>query len=130
MQPVTASNEEIRAHLAEAEVPPLLPTLAYVTGDLSLLRGDLRPDPNLMALPQGGLSATQLATARDVALDAIVRFRDGGGRGAPRPEGPSCCASPSTSSAGPGWTSTSPCSKRSSPSAVTTAARRSGARTT
>ena len=46
-------------------MPPLLPALAYVTGDLSLLRDDLRPDPTLMALPQGGLSAAQLATARE-----------------------------------------------------------------
>jgi len=36
--PITASDDELRAYLAEAEVPPLLPALAYVTGDLSLER--------------------------------------------------------------------------------------------
>jgi 4-hydroxyacetophenone monooxygenase len=83
--PITATDDEIRRALAEAEVPPLLPALAYVTGDLSRLRDDLRPDPQRMALPQGGLRPDQLATARELALDTIVRFRDGGCRAAPPP---------------------------------------------
>jgi 4-hydroxyacetophenone monooxygenase len=83
---VTASDDELRAHLAEAELPPLLPALASATGDLSLLRDDLRPDPNLLSLPQGGMNAEQLATARELALDALIRFRDGGSvRAAPPP---------------------------------------------
>jgi 4-hydroxyacetophenone monooxygenase len=75
---ITATDEELRAYLADAEVPPLLPALAYVTGDLSLLRDDLRPDPSLLALPQGGMTVEQLARARELALDALLRFRDGG----------------------------------------------------
>lgn len=75
---ITATDDELRAHLAEAEVPPLLPALAYVTGDLSLLRDDLRPDANLLALPQGGMSAEQQTVARELALGALIRFRDTG----------------------------------------------------
>src|SRR5262245_28193783 len=75
---ITASDDEIRAHLAEAEVPPLLPAIAYATGDLSLLRDDLRPDPLLVAMPQGGLGEDQLAEARELAAQALIRFRDGG----------------------------------------------------
>ena len=131
MHPITATDDEIRAYLAEAEVPPLLPALAYVTGDLSLLRDDLRPDPNLLALPQGGLSAAQLATARELAVDALVRFRDGGCRAAPPPRHATiCCGSSSTWSAARAWRSTSRCSRRSSRSAATTGAARSGARPT
>jgi 4-hydroxyacetophenone monooxygenase len=85
MDVITATDDEIRAALAEAEVPPLLPALAYVTGDLSLLRDDLRPDPLLMALPQGGMTPSQQAAARELALDAIVRYRDGGCHAAPPP---------------------------------------------
>jgi 4-hydroxyacetophenone monooxygenase len=85
MELLTATDDEIRAALAEAEVPPLLPALAYVTGDLSLLRDDLRPDPMLMALPQGGMTPEQQATARELALAAIIRFRDGGCHTAPPP---------------------------------------------
>src|SRR5262245_42118632 len=83
---ITASDEEIRAYLAEAEVPPLLPAIAYATGDLSLLRADLRPDPLLVGLPQGGLSDQQLATARELALEALIAFRDNGCVTAPPPD--------------------------------------------
>jgi 4-hydroxyacetophenone monooxygenase len=76
--PITATDEEIRAHLAEAEVPPLLPAIAYATGDLSLLRDNLRPDPLLVAMPQGGLGEDQLAEARELAAQALIRFRDEG----------------------------------------------------
>ena len=83
--PITATDDELRAYLAEAEVPPLLPALAYVTGDLSLLRDDLRPDPNLLALAQGGMSAAQQADLRALALEVLIRYRDGGCRPAPPP---------------------------------------------
>jgi 4-hydroxyacetophenone monooxygenase len=86
IEPITATDDEIRAFLAEAEVPPLLPALAYATGDLSLLRDELRPDPLLFAaMPQGGLTDEQQAQARELAFDALVRFRDGGCRPAPLP---------------------------------------------
>jgi 4-hydroxyacetophenone monooxygenase len=83
--PIVESDDEIRRVLDEAEVPPLLPSLAYATGDMSLLRDELRPDPLLFTLPQGGLTDEQQAAAREIALDAIVRFRDGGCRAAPPP---------------------------------------------
>ncbi len=85
IEPITESDDEIRAILAEAEVPPLLPALAYATGDMSLLRDHLRPDPLLFNLPQGGMSEEQQAEARELALEALVRFRDGGCRPAPVP---------------------------------------------
>src|SRR4051812_12907535 len=75
---ITESDEELRRILEQAEIPPLLPSLAYVTGDLSLLRENLRPDPQLFGMPQGGLSEEQQAEARALALDALTRFRDGG----------------------------------------------------
>ncbi len=75
---IEATDDEIRAALAEAEVPPLLPALACATGDLSLLRDDLRPDPRLFVLPQGGLSEEQQAAARDLAFEALTAFRDRG----------------------------------------------------
>lgn len=79
------SDEELRALLAEAEIPPLLPALAYATGDLSLLRPHLRPDPATFGLPQGGLTEEQQREAREIALEAMKEFRDGGCKAAPPP---------------------------------------------
>lgn len=84
-EPVTASDDEIRAALEAAEIPPLLPALAYLTGDLGLLDDDLRPSPLMAALPQGGLTDAQQARARELAHGALVRFRDEGSRPAPPP---------------------------------------------
>jgi 4-hydroxyacetophenone monooxygenase len=83
--PVTASDEELRRHLADAELQPLLPALAYATGDMRLLRDDLRPDPLMLALPAGGFTDEQAAAIRELALETLIRFRDGGSRPAPVP---------------------------------------------
>ena len=85
VEAITESDEEIRHYLAEAEVPPLLPALAYVTGDLSLLRAEFRPNPLLLLMPQGGLTEAQQAGARALALETIIRYRDNGCRPAPPP---------------------------------------------
>jgi 4-hydroxyacetophenone monooxygenase len=85
IEPITESDDEIRGLLAEAEVPPLLPALAYATGDLSLLHEHLRPDPILFTLPHGGFTDEQKAEVRELALEALIRFRDGGCRPAPPP---------------------------------------------
>jgi 4-hydroxyacetophenone monooxygenase len=85
IEPITETDDEIRTFLADAEIPPLLPAIAYATGDLSLLDPELRPDPTLVGMPQGGLSEAQQARARDLALGALVRFRDSGCRTAAPP---------------------------------------------
>jgi 4-hydroxyacetophenone monooxygenase len=82
---ITESDEELRAILRHAELAPLLPTLAYISGDLSLLREDLRPDPLLFSLPGAGLTDEQADRIRGLALDTLVAFRDGGCRSAPAP---------------------------------------------
>jgi 4-hydroxyacetophenone monooxygenase len=83
IEPITESDDELRAILLEAVLPPLLPALAYLTGDLSLLREGLRPDPLLFQLPDGGFTDDQADEIRRLALDALIAFRDGGCRPAP-----------------------------------------------
>ena len=86
VEPITASDDEIRRALEDAELPPLLPALAYLTGDLSLLKDHLRPEPLMLSMPQGGLTEEQQAEIRALALDALIRFRDGGSVPAPIPD--------------------------------------------
>ena len=88
VQPITATDDELRAALEVADLPALLPALAHVTGDHSLLRPDLRIDPLLMGDDQGGLTPEQQAAIRELALQTLIAFRDGGSITAPMPTGP------------------------------------------
>ena len=73
IEPITASDDELRDALDVADLPALLPALAHVTGDLSLLRPELRIDPLLMGEDQGGLTPEQQAAIRALALDDADR---------------------------------------------------------
>lgn len=83
--PITVDDDTLREHLRSAEVPALLMTVAQLTGDLSILRDDCRPSGWLF-LPQGGLSADQQDEARELALRALRRLRDGAPVPPPSPE--------------------------------------------
>ncbi|HAP75792.1 MAG TPA: NAD(P)/FAD-dependent oxidoreductase [Acidimicrobiaceae bacterium] len=85
VEPITETDEQIAAYLAEAELAPLLPALAYLTGDLSLLRPELRPDPLLVSMPFNGYTDEQQAHIRALALDTLRAYRDGGCVPAPVP---------------------------------------------
>ena len=61
----------IREAVACADVVALLPALAHLTGDLSLLREDLRPDPARLLEPDAGLTPEQQAVARKLAAEAL-----------------------------------------------------------
>src|SRR5262245_21090925 len=87
IEPIDADDETIRAALEDSDVPALLPALAHITGDLSLLRAELRVDPARMIEDQGGLSEEQIAAIRDLALEALTKFRDEGSVCAPLPTG-------------------------------------------
>ncbi|MEU8089108.1 FAD-dependent oxidoreductase [Micromonospora sp. NPDC049101] len=76
IKPITADDDTLRAHLSDAEAPALLMTVAHLTGDLSILRDDLRPNGWLF-LPQGGLTDEQQDHARELALNALRRLREG-----------------------------------------------------
>ena len=76
-QPITDDDATIRAALEDAFLPALLPALAHATGDLSILRDDLRPRTLTPGVPQAGLPPEAQAEARELALAAIRRLRDG-----------------------------------------------------
>ncbi len=85
--PFTASDAEIRAALASVPAPPLLAAVAQITGDLTLLRPELRPDPTRFLEPSAGYTLEQLDEARDLAAAALIVFRDRGCIPAPAPTG-------------------------------------------
>ena len=88
IEPISATDDELRDALEVADLPALLPALAHVTGDLGLLRDDLRIDPLLMGEDQGGLTPEQQAAIRGLALATLIAFRDNGSVAAPMPTGP------------------------------------------
>jgi 4-hydroxyacetophenone monooxygenase len=83
--PLTADDETLARHVGDAAVPAILPAVAHLTGDFDLLQDDLRPDPLRMLEPDAGYDAERLAAARALALEALKRYRDGGGSPAPPP---------------------------------------------
>ena len=85
IQPLPLDEEPIRKALEDAHLPSLLPALAQITGDLSLLREDLFPETVLLTDPQGGLSAEAQGEARQLALRTLVEWRDAGSVVAPPP---------------------------------------------
>lgn len=83
---IQGSDDDIRSALSEALPPPLLCSVAHLTGDMALLRDDLRHDPMRMLEPNSGFSDDQLALARKIAGDALIEFRDRGSVAAPAPD--------------------------------------------
>ena len=76
IETITEDDATLRAVLRDADLPSLLATLAHVTGDLSLLRDDLRPTAISRLVPQGGLSEEQQDRARELAFQVLARARD------------------------------------------------------
>jgi 4-hydroxyacetophenone monooxygenase len=76
-----ASDQQLEAALRDAELPSLMPALAYLTADMSLVASELHPPgtgPSVVLAPQGGMTPAQQALARRRALAALIAFRDGG----------------------------------------------------
>ncbi len=78
IQPLPPDDEPIRKALEDAHLPSLLPALAQITGDLSLLRENLTPATVVLQEPQGGLSEEAQAEARELALRTLIAWRDAG----------------------------------------------------
>lgn len=77
--PITDSDQAIEAALVDAHVPSLMMALVHLTGDLSLLRSDIRTSGDFLTLladPQGGVTPEQQALVRARALEVLKACRD------------------------------------------------------
>ncbi len=76
IQPITVDDAKIRAALDDAFLPALIPALAQATGDMSLLRDDLRPPGVAPGVLQGGMTEAQQTAAKELAFHAVKALRD------------------------------------------------------
>ena len=79
LAPITASDEEIRSALESAHLAPLMLTIAHLTGDLAILRGDIKPESAFLGPPDAGISDEQASFVRSKALEVISAWRDNPG---------------------------------------------------
>ena len=80
LAPVTNDDEIIRKALKEAHIPSLIAALVHITGDIGLIRGDIRPTNAFFGDAQGGITEAQQEKIRGIAYDALRKFRDSGHR--------------------------------------------------
>jgi 4-hydroxyacetophenone monooxygenase len=77
-KPFTDDDTAIAAALEDMSIPALLCSLVHITGDVSWIRGDLRPQVSVLNDYQGSMGEGDMAEARRRALPAIAAYRDGG----------------------------------------------------
>ncbi len=87
LAPLTDDDETIRRALKEAHIPSLMAALVHITGDLGIIRGDIRPVNNFFGDAQGGITEAQQAQIRALAFDVLRKYRDGGHKLPPSPSG-------------------------------------------
>ena len=75
---IEADDETIRSALEDAHVPTLMNVLVHLTGDASIIRGDIRPESGFLADAQGGISPEDQALVRKRAFGALKALRDRG----------------------------------------------------
>ena len=73
LAPITASDEEIRSALESAHLAPLMLTIAHLTGDLAILRGDIKPESAFLGPPDAGISDEQASFVRSKARRTQTR---------------------------------------------------------
>jgi 4-hydroxyacetophenone monooxygenase len=82
-QPFTSSDVQIAEALLDVSIPTLMLSLVHMSGDPSLIRGELKPAGLFLNEVQGYMSEEDKAAVRKIALEVIADYRD---RGCPEPE--------------------------------------------
>jgi 4-hydroxyacetophenone monooxygenase len=85
-EPITDDDATIAAALEQASVPCLMMSMIHMTGDASLLDGDIRPVLAFLNDMQCAMPAVQQAELRRRALEVIKAYRDRGCTLPPAPD--------------------------------------------
>ena len=80
IEPITSSDAEIARALEDAHLPSLAAALVHLTGDTSLITGDIKPVYDFFGDGQGALTPEQMARVKGKALEALKTLRDNGGK--------------------------------------------------
>ena len=75
---ISDDDAVIERALEDASIPTLMMSMIHMSGDTSLLDGELRPAGVFITEYQGFMSEEDKAAVRAKALDVIRAFRDGG----------------------------------------------------
>ena len=73
---ITEDDETIKSALKEASIPALMVSLVHMTGDMNILRGDIRPHARALGDPNVGITEEQGAIVRAQALEILTTYRD------------------------------------------------------
>jgi 4-hydroxyacetophenone monooxygenase len=84
--PITDNDAAIAQAIEAAHLPSLIAALVHLTGDASLVKGDIKPVYDFFGDGQGALNEEQIARTKTLALEAIRAYRD---RGHTMPAAPS-----------------------------------------
>ena len=77
-EPFTDDDSAIAAALEEVSIPTLMCTMVHITGDLSWVRGDIKPAGLFLNEYQGYMDEESKAEVRRRALPEILAYRDNG----------------------------------------------------
>src|SRR5579871_3438078 len=76
--PISEDDSQIAKAIEQAHLPSLIAALVHVTGDASLVKGDIKPVYDFFGDGQGGLSEEQRVRTKALALAALRTYRDRG----------------------------------------------------
>ena len=86
VDPIQEDDAFIRQALEETSVPALMLSMMHMSGDYSLMDGEIKPGMAMMGEIQGYLTPEQQAQVREQALAIIRQYRDGGCELPPPPD--------------------------------------------
>ena len=68
---VNVSDDFLRNALSQAHIPSLMNALVHITGDFSIIEGDVKPTPMMFGDPQGGIPEEERQRIQELAFEVL-----------------------------------------------------------